>query len=116
MQYLLYEYDEKGNVSRITQYNANGSIIYGMYTFEYDTQNRMVRRNFYDGRSGTVLVGYDIYEYDENGNLIRSTYYNNMENGQIAYYFVYEYDETGKQIRCTEYSGDGSVRQVEESW
>lgn len=58
----VYEYNEKGQESKVTFYDGEG--VTGYVEYEYDTEGRRVKMSEYVGGE---LSSYRTYAYDENG-------------------------------------------------
>lgn len=113
-----YEYDSDGNkigetyydkngISRVTEYNSDGSWVYtdyenGIITEVSEHKNNYYRnkRTLYD-KGGNIT---DVYEYDEQANIIKHSAY--MENSLSS---VKEYDKHGNVNKFTAYNGDGNI-------
>jgi len=91
--YVDYEYDDVGNLSRETQYgiSAEGeAVFWGSKLYEYDSQGRLIKiYNLGSGDDKPILDWDKIY--DENDNLIREIRY--MKSGDISYILDYFYQE-----------------------
>ena len=94
--YSLYEYDNKGRLSKIENYaNLTGKEFEyrSMKTFEYERSN-IVKVNLCDPSTGKVAQ-YWLYTYDNQGNVINEKYYsNNFDyNEELIRETSYKYDK-----------------------
>lgn len=84
--YRIYEYDEYGNVTKDTSYNADGTVsMYYAYTYEYDKDGNITKRTTDHDNS----ISYTVYEYDESGNLIKTA--SSDKDGSMSDTKEYEY-------------------------
>ena len=89
-EYAVYEYDADGQLMKINDYLADGSLC--AYTaYEYNEMGQRVRYETYDGKGRTVSS--TTASYNEAGDIARSDYF--TSNGQLEYYCLYEYTVTG---------------------
>ena len=118
----VYQYNEQGDVVRITTSDQAGLIRDIYYQYEYDEAGRITKRasSFGDAQS-FYEEGYDEFEYDEFGNTVKHGRYDSPtdflifysvydENGKlveriredetgVTSYWLYEYDEYGNLVR-----------------
>lgn len=94
--YHIYDYNELGQQSAVTAYNAEGNQISYM-ELEYDEEGRILKQNDYLIETGEIS-GYTKYEYDSDGNRMKETFCS--LDGTPEVYDVFEYDSNG---RCTSY-------------
>ena len=89
-EYAVYEYDADGQLMKINDYLADGSLC--AYTaYEYNELGQRVRYETYDGKGRTVSS--TTASYNEEGDIARSDYF--TSNGQLEYYCLYEYATLG---------------------
>lgn len=120
------EYDESGNVLKVTFYDGNDSIEERTET-EYDSNGNELIKNFYNSKGN--LYQYIEWEYDSAGNCTKEECYNlvldkvkylytwdyDANGNKIKWYkndslyFEYEYDASGNRIREVEYLSDGRI-------
>ncbi len=93
----MYEYNERGNVTKVISYNADGSV-YSWREYEYDESGNEIKFISYnaDGSVGRWIE----YEYDERGNEIKRISYN--ADGSIRERSEYGYTISGINV-ATEY-------------
>jgi YD repeat-containing protein len=84
----ISKYNEDGNRTEETSYNADGELA-RKYKDQYDEDGNRTEVTFYnaDGELG----GKHKYQYDEDGNITESTSYN--ADGEIDWKYKYQYDE-----------------------
>lgn len=70
--YDIVEYNEEGLETKKTWYGSTDNCL-GYETYIYDTDNILIRRNYY---YNDILQEYSIYVYDENGEFLYEEYYN----------------------------------------
>jgi len=85
-----YEYDEAGNLIKITSGNKIRGETYGSVKMEYDEKGRMIRRESNEKD--------DSWEYDEQGRIARHTFRDKLKDKE-GFSVDYEYDEHGNCIR-----------------
>lgn len=99
----LYQYTERGELLRISDYDASGkTVTETVFTYEYDTDGNLLHSStLVDG----VLV--DAYTYTVvNGESIVSEYIDYLEDGSRS---VNDYDENGNGVRSVFYNSEGEV-------
>ena len=89
--YLIFEYDEKGQQIRRTQYQDDKMFV--ETTMEYDVNGRMTRSDNLTYQGGK---SYFLYFYDENGALAESKMYSVYSDGDCLTY-IDKYDANGKR-------------------
>lgn len=104
----LSTYDENGRLINQSEYNKSGSMLY-YCTYEYDDAGREIKYSYYTTDGG--LNYYSTYEYDENGNIAKSHTYD--ANGKYESYCVNEYSD-GKIVKRLCYNADGTLFEVQE--
>lgn len=98
----VYEYDDRGKtiVAYYTcEHIDDGTKSESKGEYEYDSDDRLVKKTFYDTDSGELE--YDSvtkYEYGRSGNLVRETF---DSEGIGLTTTVYEYDDMGRIIKET---------------
>jgi len=103
-----YEYDSKGNQTKIITYNADKII--GIT--EYDSNGNQTKINSYIyNADGSIIITEIIseYEYDSKGNNTKIINYNADRN--ITGIAEYEYDSKGNQTKQVNYDADGNITQ-----
>lgn len=93
---IKYDYDEKGNITKITQSEGEQEMV---VTCVCDESGKLMSRTMVTGETTIVTK----YTYDENGNMTNQTTYTNEE---VTQSFAYTYDEQGRQISVTSESRD----------
>lgn len=124
--YTLLEYDAKGNETKKSKYNADGSLsevfesdsngnevrwekysedgtLESYWLYQYDNVGGLTRAEHYDS-SGILLMA---EEYDKDGHVIKEEYYDGGRN--MIFYFVNEYDAQGELTRINGHDGDGTL-------
>jgi len=105
--YIVYEYDENGDLAKDTAYTAAGEILY--YQIYKFVEGRMSEATTYDA-DGNVTE-YSTYEYDKEKNQEKWTDY--LGNGQVWFYQIREFDENGMLRKVSEYDATGEFKR---SW
>ena len=119
----LYEYNEHGDIVKITEYDVNGTpTVTRDSEYEYDEHgNKILYIDKVDKASG-IGIQRSEWEYDAKGNVIKKINYYSYdtdyqinyftynekgllieqrcedENGKTLYYFSYEYDKYGNKV------------------
>lgn len=131
MHRYIYEYDESGNIARVTWLNLDGSVWY-WYEYDYDNQNNKLRMRYFS--SSTEMNYFYVYQYDEEGRCISETRcdpygtkqlhieneYNeqnrktqsivyNDYSGNMTHWIEYEYDSKGNCTNEIWYRIDGNI-------
>ncbi len=78
-------------------FGADGAIAYS-YSYVYDAEGRLIRRNTYD--PNTLLIGFSEYLYDQNGRNYRTNCY---EDDEFVSYFLNTFDMAGNKAEAAEY-------------
>lgn len=99
-----YEYDSSGNLTRRTNYDANGSVD-GWSEWEYDSLGNLMRQTRYDA-DGKTDYWYE-YEYDSAGNQVKWISYD--ADGNINYWYEYGYDSAGNQVKEISYNTESNI-------
>lgn len=108
-QNLIERIEQNGRRASITtyKYDNNGNLIQmaesdEIKTFEYDTNNRLVREitQEYDDRDSDIVT----YEYDNLGRLIRETEISDDDHD--AEQTIYEYNNQGQLVSKIDTDGD----------
>lgn len=124
----IYEYDEKGRMSKVTlsepggpptsyvvceygtggdyrqsQYNIDGALT-GYTDYDYENGN-MVEYRSYDTEGELYYRG--VRNYDSDGNLVKQSSFNG--GGELIGSIAYAYDETGEMEREDHYDGNGNL-------
>ncbi|MBQ4067218.1 MAG: hypothetical protein IJD22_06200 [Clostridia bacterium] len=125
--WVLDEYDEIGNIIRITSYGQDGSVDH-INEFEYDAKRQMTYQRIY--RDGGILrteyqyengaeifhIEYDEsgamshmnkYEYNGDGDLVKELFYGS--DGEVETWYRYEYNEEGKLHMGYAYNMPGDI-------
>lgn len=127
---FIYEYNDKGQRTKETSYQRNGSIeIASFTTYEYDVQSRIIKsyhESYYDiNGNPNSSKGYTLYEYNEKNQLIKIrpedqlnyrlyTYNDNEDLIKIEY--VYAASGQKELLRTYEYDVTKPAFIVPESW
>lgn len=113
----VHEYDEEGNVLKLTEYDAEGNVQSGKeYTYdEYgnvtketmlyvdgSVSNKVINNTYHSNgflasatachENGDII---SVIEYDEDGNTLLETMY---DDGAPFSYYEHTYDENGKEV------------------
>ena len=104
---IKYQYDEKGNQTKRTEYNSKNEIKYD-YSFNYDDANLLINQVSMNFLGDTTLE----IEYTNNniGQLLKEV---NIEMDGSKNHYLYEYDSNGNQISKKYYS---SIGKLEREW
>lgn len=131
--YTIYEYDEKGVLTKSSHYVYDE--IYGYSLYEYGDNNKLLKMTNYD--KNDTVIGYEetlesypdgsakvsklhfndngmycITEYDKKGNMLKQTAYDS--DGSCVYSWVWEYDKNGNKIKFTNYNADATIAEYME--
>ena len=101
--YTLGTYDGEGNLTRREHFEGTGELSW-IRTYEY-SEGVVAKETLYNG-DGT-LRSYYLYEYDSEDRLIGRNYYD--EAGTPGAYEVYSYDEAGNRKSIEMYRADGTL-------
>ena len=101
--YTLGTYDGEGNLTRREHFEGTGELSW-IRTYEY-SEGVVAKETLYNG-DGT-LRSYYLYEYDSEDRLIGRNYYD--EAGTPGAYEVYSYDEEGNRKSIEMYRADGTL-------
>jgi hypothetical protein len=96
---VLYFYDEKGNLTELHLYSADG-ISFEKKTFR-DISDNLRERSTYDYVNDVLVIRKDTMEYDNDGNIIRTTFH--RLNDGTSHSAFYKYDEKGHLIESSNY-------------
>ena len=99
-----YQYDEDGNITEETYYNADGDLL-RKQKCQYDEDGNITEETDYnaDGK----IDWNQKYQYDENGNITEETSYNT--DGELYEKQKYQYDENGNITEQIYYNADGEL-------
>lgn len=133
----IFNYDEQGNVTRMADYDADGSLISEMVNeYEYDSDGNIIKETQYidgvisgeaeysivEGMSvATKYIGYNeegskfINEYDSAGNVIKMIYYDTDGNVELQTDSQYAQNADGEwyEEKCAESYSDGTKVECE---
>lgn len=117
--YILYTYDEKGNLATRVNYNydpsaPDGHSRAGLMSYIYDENNHLITEltDLYIGGDETMPFMRRSFTYDESGKLQKVVYEDNDNWGPGAATWVesikgdYSYDENGKLIADSTFLND----------
>ncbi len=98
-----YEYDQKGNLTFKTEHNPESRLAKNVYKYEYDSDNKLVLETLsYEHSFETYEEVYKYeYEYNKDGNLTRVILNDDITISEI------EYDENGNITFKNDYSKNG---------
>ena len=105
----IFKFDLKGNIieeGQCMKSNGNTECTYKpLFGFEYDNQNRQVRK--FQLAQFSPHNTDQVYKYDTNGNKIESIGYYIYPNKErvIGYQFMYQYNEYGNKTKDVEVIG-----------
>jgi hypothetical protein len=125
-----YEYDSRGNKTKLLTYDNNGGIlsiaeydirgqvykvtyyadgrINAYEEYEYDSRGQPYKIVTYKAADGSIISSYEYEnEYDSRGNLTKTGVTANISNSNTR--LEYEYDSRGNQTKMVFYRADGSV-------
>jgi hypothetical protein len=106
IKYDLYEYNSKGQLEKIANYNANINSPTGFmnlinYSFTYSSDGKKVKQTFEYPQIGSSE--YLLYKYIDD-RLVKIEKYGNTN--QLESYVVNEYDNSGNLVKETSYGKD----------
>ena len=121
----IYDYDQRGNVTEMKQYDGNGLLAY-KYTYFYDGAGNIIEENkFY---SEDEIAAKIQYAYDQHGNVLSEKEFNSkMEPGNENTY-RYTYNARSNLTQVEQFSAGGTLnykigyqydeqnRRTEEHW
>ena len=97
------EYNDKGQLVKMTILYNNTAEVGETYTYEYDATGKLVKECLYtDGQ----LDDFYTYEYDKNGRLSKETEYG--AKGKIKNFKTYEYLDKGLTVVKKSVKADGT--------
>ncbi len=99
----VYDYDKKGNNTRITLKNKEGSVE-GYLEYEY-VDNALYKSIYYNAKKEKEQ--YAIHETDSNGSILKAIYY--YPDGEMNYYCEYEVDQQGYTLHTAWYTPEGKL-------
>lgn len=93
-----YEYDSSGNRVKTVGMYDDGTNEY-IVTYEYDSNNRLMRSWRYDdyGTGELECTNRTVYKRDANGNIVEYLFYHG-DSEDYSHREVYTYDERGNQL------------------
>ena len=104
---IEYEYDSKGNATKMVYYSPDGSMG-NRGESEYDSYGNQIKTTSYYA-DGSMISGAE-KEYDSKGNLTKMVgYYYDKADGSMNSRHESEYDSYGNQIKMINYKADGSI-------
>lgn len=101
-----YEYDKKGKLLEVTEYNPYGATICTEYT--YNNKDQLIEYERTYAKSDTVET--TEYEYDKSGKVVRTV--TKAEEGKEYKFEVehsYEYDKSGKVVKAEKKEKEGEL-------
>jgi len=106
IKYDLYEYNSKGQLIRIENFNANSNSPTGFinlknYIYTYSDKGKKEKEKIEYPQIGSFE--YSVYKYD-NGKLTKIEKYNNSDN--LESYIINEYNNSGNLIKETSFGID----------
>lgn len=107
-----YEYNNIDSVSRMTVYDDDGDL-YEDWTFEYDSQRRLIKTIEKD-----VLFGKDFgyisdYTYEPNKVYVVK---HSIRDGSLFGNYIYEYDSKNNLLQKTYINGDTGKESIEQKY
>jgi len=109
--YSLYEYDDKGRLSKVEHYSnvVSGVIeLRSVSAFEYEGKN-IVRANFLNPESNQITQ-FREYTYDNRGNVINEKYYSNLwKDEELISETSYKYDGYHNPFRIFSMTGNPGI-------
>jgi nuclear transport factor 2 (NTF2) superfamily protein len=102
--FILFEYDDKGNKLAEKYHRGSDSVNYTSIRYLYDEQNRNIQRNSFN--SAGDLIETFLFDYDKRNN-IKSLKRINSEGEVTQFYYTYEkFDDKGNWILKYDYIGE----------
>lgn len=132
----IYKRDEKGNLTKNSKYNPDGSlssysdfnhyngnvigikrydsisVLKGITSYYYDENNNRTGIAEFDKDSTFLSNGY-YSEYDKNNNTIKDSSYFMYQGYTKPFYYKYLYDKNNNWTRMIQYEGTKAVKQIE---
>ena len=106
--YWVYEYDEKGNNTITTRYNADNSAS-DILTSEFDDTGLELKQTLTSLENSSVRI--EKYEYDSQRRIIKETIEQTDETGFTSYdYTIFSYDLNNKSVIQDTYSSEGVLQ------
>ena len=108
--YHTYKYDKYGNLTEITDHQADGQVKTFTIQYAYDSRGNMLERLSQNG-------AHTYFEYDAFGNLTEEIHYD--DDGEILWHNAYEWDLFGNQLVSYTYKPDGGLHykiETEYTW
>jgi len=100
--YITYEYTSNQKIYKSHVYDYAGKSI-GLYVYDYNDQNYMIRYTSYSSDNATTLSGYITYQYNELNQIAKISVY--TSTNLMLYYNIFEYNN-GSVVKSTYYDGD----------
>ena len=101
----IYNYNENGDIIRITCYDENGEVISENATYaEYDENGNKIKESTYE--NGLLIIVSE-YAVTESGKTYQKSVTSYLLDGSRD---VYEYDENGNELKNTSFDSDGNVK------
>ena len=102
--YRLYEYDDRGNKTKETYFDEDGKEDY-RYEYEYDERDNRTKNTYFDEKEEWWSCS--VCEYDDNDVLVKQTFYH--KDDEVSDYYIYDNDDQGNAIKISRYDSDGSL-------
>lgn len=100
-------YDPFGNLTNHYYYQSVDGVVYEVTeTYQYDTDNRLIRETYDILEAGEAYEGAYVYEYDSSGQLIEKQYRNKIRKTTYEGTYRYEYDQIDNLIRFENYDSE----------
>ena len=97
------EYNDKGQLVKMTILYNNTETVGETYTYEYDATGKLVKECLYtDGK----LDDFSTYEYNKDGKLVKETEYGSK--GKLKNFKTYEYLDKGLTVVKKNMKADGT--------
>ena len=97
------EYNDKGQLVKMTILYNNTETVGETYTYEYDAAGKLVKECLYtDGK----LDDFSTYEYNKDGKLVKETEYGSK--GKLKNFKTYEYLDKGLTVVKKNMKADGT--------
>ena len=98
------EYNDKGQLVKMTILYNNTAEVGETYTYEYDATGKLIKECLYtDGQ----LDDFTTYEYNKDGKLIKETEYGSK--GKLKNFKTYEYLDKGLTVVKKSIKADGTL-------
>lgn len=113
---LEYEYDERGNLIKMTEY-SDATTVYTWEEYDYDeNDNRIALRMYKNAAKGDMLLKEEKYEYDETNFMVREGYYTSGVLRNSKEYSRLEGENGQYTLVCKEYNNEVPGGVIEDTY